>query len=331
MTDVRSLRGMAIARIRWLSGAAKSRLYFLLGDSDLSRIGRAEAEAMIGRPIEPRNWAPAEWAALAAKDAATLERMGGEAYCYFDAAYPAILRETSRPPFILYARGRMPCQDRPALAVVGTRYPTGRGLEAAAALAEGAAKAGIQVISGLARGIDAAAHRGAVAGGGATFAVLGQGIDSVYPAANRGLAARMLERGGGLISEYPPGTPPSRWTFPERNRIIAGLCRSLVVVEAPGGSGALISASFALEEGRDVYVSEACVGGPRSAGSDSLAADGAQTLASFDDIIADWRGASFRPDARRRAPRARMRPGRRAALTARHRIERSTIHMNGGM
>ncbi|MDX9957738.1 MAG: DNA-processing protein DprA, partial [Spirochaetia bacterium] len=175
---------------------------------------------------------------------------------------------------------------------VGTRYPTGNGLKISAGFAREAAAAGIPVVSGLARGIDAAAHRGALLGSGPTFAVLGCGIDTVYPRANKELAMRMISGGGGLISEYPPGVTPSRWTFPERNRILAGLCRSTVVVEAPTGSGALITASFALEEGRDVYVAEACRGGLRSAGSDALASDGAPAVEDLQEILSDWYGWS---------------------------------------
>lgn len=325
MTEAGRLRDLAIARMPALSASGKARLSMLLGERPLSGLSRAEAEELAGKRIGPEDWRPDDWAREAERDFALLERMGAKAYGYFDPGYPAILRETSRPPFMLYVRGRLPAADRPALAIVGTRYPTGRGLDTAAGLAAEAAEAGVEVVSGLARGIDSAAHRGALAGGGATFAVLGSGIDAIYPPSNKALAARMLERGGGVLSEYPPGVPPSRWTFPERNRILAGLCRSLVVVEAPGASGALISASFALEEGRDVYVASACMGGPRSAGSDALAADGAQTLASFDDIIADWRGSgnpermggrsAVAPAGSRRWRAPRRRPGRRAGST----------------
>ncbi len=283
-------RYMAVARMRILSAREKIRLADRLGSRSIRGLRRVEAEYMIQRRIVEDAWDPEGWIALAELDAAFLGKTGGSAFSYFDPGYPAILRETSRPPFMVYVRGNLPDQDRPAVAIVGTRYPTGRGIEAASELGKQAALAGVQVISGLARGIDAAAHRGALMGGGRTFAVLGRGIDAVYPSSNKELAMRMVAAGGGVLSEYPPGIPPSRWTFPERNRILAGLCRSTIVVEAPGASGALISASFALEEGRDVYVAAACMGGIRSAGSDALAADGALTLAAFDDIVEDWRG-----------------------------------------
>ena len=287
--ELASPRDMAVARMPFLSARQRIALVMRVGDAPLRELRLEDVELAVGRRLDGARWDPDAWERESERDLRFLSAVGGSSYGYFDSGYPAILRETARPPFMLYARGRLPDGRRPSVAIVGTRYPTGRGLEAALALAMEAAAEGVQVVSGLARGIDSAAHRGAVAAGGRTFAVLGRGIDAVYPASNKELAARMVDAGGGITSEYPPGTPPSRWTFPERNRILAGLCRSTVVVEAPGGSGALISAAFALEEGRDVYVASACAGGPRSAGSDALAADGALTLSSFGDIIEDWR------------------------------------------
>ena len=302
----------------FLSARERIRLAFTLGTDPLPGLSLGDVEAIVMRALPGAAWDPVSWTATAEHDMAFLARVGGSSFSYFDAGYPAILRETARPPFMLYVRGNLPGQKRPALAIVGTRYPTGRGLDAAVALGMEAGAAGIAVVSGLARGIDSAAHRGALAGGGLTFAVLGRGIDAVYPESNKELASRMVASGGGLASEYPPGTPPSRWTFPERNRILSGLCRSTVVVEAPGGSGALITAAFALEEGRDVYVVESCMGGVRSAGSDALAADGAVTLGCFGDIIEDWRDGhgcladTARPHIRRRRMR---RPSRRRGRT----------------
>lgn len=307
---------MTIARMPFLSARERILLSDRLGGAALSSLRLRDVEVAVRRRLSGASWDPDSWRAAAERDLAWLERVGATSLCYFDHDYPAILRETARPPFMLYVRGCLPDQGRPAIAIVGTRYPTGRGLDAAVALGMEAAAAGVSVISGLARGIDSGAHRGALASGGRTFAVLGRGVDAVYPAANKELAARMIATGGGLISEYPPGTPPSRWTFPERNRILAGLCRSTVVVEAPGASGALISAAFALEEGRDVYVSAPCMGGVRSAGSDALAADGAVPLAGFIDIIEDWRCA---PRSEPRGPRSDMNPAARLRGDSGHR------------
>ncbi len=330
-----SMVAMAMARMPFLSARERIRLYGALDGSPLEALRIGDVERIVLRRLPGVSWDPRAWGAEADRDAAWLEKVGGAAFSYYDAGYPAILRETSRPPFLLYVRGRLPDQGRPAVAIVGTRFPTGRGLDAAAALGMEAGAAGVWVVSGLARGIDSAAHRGALAVRGATFAVLGRGIDAVYPASNKELASRIVASGGGIASEYPPGTPPSRWTFPERNRILAGLCRSTVVVEAPGGSGALISAAFALEEGRDVYVAASCMGGVRSAGSDALAADGAVTLSCFGDIIEDWRDGrgrsapSVRHDARgrrlrRRAARSRGRTSLRGRRRSAEQASRRT-------
>lgn len=283
------LRLLALARSPFLS--ARERILVAgASDAPLRALELGDLEAICGRRLRDARWDPLELEREAERDSRWMERAGVRAVSYFDGDYPPLLRETARPPFMLYARGRLPDPERPALAVVGTRYPTGRGLSVAAAIAREAARGGVPVVSGLARGVDGAAHRGALDGAGQTVAVLGRGIDGVYPPSHRELARRILEAGGGLVSEYPPGIGPTRWTFPERNRIIAGLCRAALVVEAPTGSGALITAGFALEEGRDVYVAEACLGGPRSAGADALAADGARAVLSFDEIFADWAG-----------------------------------------
>jgi DNA processing protein len=275
----------------FLSAREKILLADLLdGPVDVSVLCISALQEITGRSLRGAIWEPQAWKAQAAKDSAFLQASGTRALSYFDEGYPGLLRETARPPFMLYCRGRLPEPGTPALAIVGTRYPTGNGLRISSAFAAEAGRAGIPVVSGLARGVDAAAHKGSLLGSGPTFAVLGCGIDTVYPRANKELATRMISGGGGLLSEYPPGITPTRWTFPERNRILAGLCRSTLVIEAPTGSGALITASFALEEGRDVYVAAACRGGIRSAGSDALIADGAPSVKSFDEIVADWYG-----------------------------------------
>ena len=282
---------LTLARMPFLSAREKILLADLLdGTVDVSVLCIGALQEITGRNLRGACWEPQVWKALAAKDESFLLAGGIRALSYFDEGYPAILRETARPPFMLYCRGRLPEPDSPAVAIVGTRYPTGNGLRISFSFASVAAKAGIPVVSGLARGVDSAAHRGSLQGGGPTFAVLGCGIDAVYPRANKELAAQLLKSGGGLLSEYPPGIIPTKWTFPERNRILAGLCRSTLVIEAPTGSGALITASFALEEGRDVYVAASCAGGIRSAGSDALVADGAPAVNDFEEIVADWSG-----------------------------------------
>jgi DNA processing protein len=205
-----------------------------------------------------------------------------------EAGYPPLLGEIYNPPFLLYYLGRLPDPERPAAALVGTRKPSPAGSAQAYSLGRGLANAGIAVVSGLALGIDAMAHRGCVDGGGVTVAVLGSGLDELYPAANKPLARRILESGGAVVSEYPPGTKPYRWNFPERNRIISGLARGTVVVEAPERSGALHTARFALEQGRDLWAGKAGLLSPRGAGTRKLVEEGCGTAVSAADILAEW-------------------------------------------
>lgn len=201
-----------------------------------------------------------------------------------DAAYPRLLREVSQPPPLLYFRGALDAADEWALAVVGTRRPTVYGRDVAERLAGELTQAGITVVSGLAKGIDSHAHRGALAAGGRTIAVLGNGLDFIYPPENRTLAAQIADS-GALLSEYALGTQPAAENFPPRNRIISGLCLASVVVEAPEASGALITAGFAGEQGRDVFAVPGPVTSPASVGCHRLIQDGAKLVQSAQDIL----------------------------------------------
>ncbi|MDP2790920.1 MAG: DNA-processing protein DprA [Rectinemataceae bacterium] len=255
---------------------------------DLENLSAADLVACTGRERSAEEWHPSRAIALAVADLELFDRMGIAYIHYDDLRYPPLLRETAVPPFGLFVRGRLPDPDKPHAALVGTRSPTGSGLSAASSLASDLARAGIPVVSGLALGIDSAAHRGALSVNGYTLAVLPCGIDRIYPPSNRGLAARILDSGGGLASEYPPGAGIHKYRFPERNRIIAGISRACVVVEAPAISGALITAEHALSEGRDVWVHSACAGGPRNAGADNLAGEGACVLSGAGELLRDW-------------------------------------------
>ncbi len=205
----------------------------------------------------------------------------------FDAQYPELLKEIYDPPFLLFFRGEVPAFQKGLLSVVGTRQPTGKGMDAAYRLGFECGMQRIGVASGLARGIDTAAHRGNLDGCGKTVAVLGCGIDRVYPLSNRELARRILERGGAIVSEYYPGVPPLTYHFPERNRIISGLSEGVVIVEAPAKSGALITADYALDQGRELFVHRAGLSGPSSAGSMSLSEDGARVIDTVSDIACE--------------------------------------------
>ncbi|HRY54099.1 MAG TPA: DNA-processing protein DprA [Spirochaetia bacterium] len=285
----RELLGLAVQRMPALRPDEKLLLWDLVSDeASFASLSRPDLQSILGRRLEAASWTCSGLLAEAESDAAFLARIGAFHLRFDDPRYPAALREAFRAPFGLYCRGLPPPQDRPCAAIVGTRLPTGRGLEAAIALASGLAAAGIPVASGLARGIDAAAHRGALRERGYTCAVLPCGLDAVYPPSNRSLAAAIVESGGLLATEYPPGSAMHKYRFPERNRIIAGLARACLVVEAPLGSGALITAEHALQEGRDVWVAKACLGGSRSAGMDKLAAEGAPALEDAAGLLADW-------------------------------------------
>lgn len=198
--------------------------------------------------------------------------------------YPPLLAELYDPPPQLFVRGRAELLGEPAVAVVGARSCSGYGAQVARMLGRELAAARLVVVSGLARGIDGEAHRGALDAGGPTVAVLGCGIDRDYPRTHAGLAER-IRGSGAVVSEYPPGTEPAPWRFPARNRIIAGLCLATVVVEARERSGALITADFALELGREVFAVPGEITAALSAGTNDLLRQGAAPLLSTADVL----------------------------------------------
>ncbi len=197
------------------------------------------------------------------------------------------LREIPDPPLVLYSRGRFVVEESARVAVVGARRATEYGLRCALHFSHTLAEKGCTVVSGLARGVDTAAHRGAIKSGGKTWAVLGHGLDRIYPAENRGLAVQVLETGGALFSEYPPGVPPLPQHFPRRNRILSGLSQAVVVVQAALGSGSLITAHHALDQNRDVYVVPSRFDDVSFAGGHSLVQQGAQLLCHEEDLFRD--------------------------------------------
>jgi DNA processing protein len=201
-----------------------------------------------------------------------------------DEAYPVRLKEIEQPPPVLYVRGEWLPEDQFAVAIVGTRRVTPYGRQVAEQVAEHLAASGITIISGLARGVDASAHLGALNGGGRTAAVLGSGVDRIYPPENRALAKRIMER-GALLSDYPLGTAPESSNFPPRNRLIAGLSMATIVVEAGETSGALITAEFALEQGREVFAVPGSILAPQSKGTNRLIQNGANPLLSPEDVL----------------------------------------------
>ena len=213
-----------------------------------------------------------------------------------ETGYPTLLRHIPDPPARLWIRGDADPSllERPALAIVGARACSGYGRSVARLLATEAAAAGAVVVSGLARGIDGEAHRGALAAGGATVAVLGCGVDRDYPAAHAELARAILAGGGLVVSEYEAGVEPAPWRFPARNRIIAGLARATVVVEARERSGALITADFALEDGREVLAVPGEITSALSRGTNALLRLGATPVTSAADVL-ETMGLTARP------------------------------------
>ena len=208
-----------------------------------------------------------------------------------DEGFPERLDSIPDPPPVLWARGNPgPC--RHGIAIVGSRFATPQGLEIGFRLGQGLAVAGFDVVSGLARGVDAAAHRGALRGGGRTIAVLGCGADVVYPP-EHGQLAEAIAAGGALVSEFAPGVPPRGWHFPRRNRIISGLSLGVVIVEAAQRSGSLITARCALEQGRSVMAVPGAVLSGKNRGAHALIRDGAGVVEEARDVIeqlqADWR------------------------------------------
>ena len=213
-----------------------------------------------------------------------LQKLAIKYICYHDSEYPKPLLNIFDPPTALFYRGVMPGEGELAVALVGARKPSPYGQVVAEKLAKDLAAVGITVISGMARGIDTAAHKGALEAGGRTVAVLGSGLDIVYPRENKKLMERITES-GAVVSEFPPGSPPEPWHFPARNRIISGLSLGTVVVEAGEKSGALITAACALEQGRDIMAVPGNVTSVLSRGPHSLIRQGARLVEGAGDII----------------------------------------------
>lgn len=235
-----------------------------------------------------------------------------------DDEYPDALREIYDPPAALWVLGGFTRADARAVAIVGSRKASPYGIAVAERLGRELAALGLTVVSGLAIGVDGAAHRGALEAGGRTIAVLGSGIDHVYPNRHRKLAAEIAAGRGAVVSELPPGTAPLAWHFPRRNRIVAGLCRAVVVVEASEKSGSLITARLAAEEGRDVYGVPGEAGLERTRGVHRLLKQGAGILEGAEDLLA----GSF-PDLLESRPKTRQTrrfsddsPGRTSRLLA---------------
>ena len=279
----------------------------VLGASIAARrplVGDAAAAALAKEPPELAGLIAAAVAWLEARPAGASG--GRDVLVLGDPRYPASLLDTADPPTLLYAEGRIELLGAPAIAVVGSRNPTAQGLENARAFASHLSRAGLVVVSGLALGIDGAAHEGALEGqaagaAGGTIAVVGTGLDLVYPARHRALAHR-IAAAGLLVSEFPVGTASRPENFPIRNRIIAGLARGTLVVEAAMRSGSLITARLALEAGREVFAIPGSIHSPQARGCNALLKQGAKLVDSATDILEEFSLVRPTPAARSGAP-----------------------------
>jgi DNA processing protein len=244
---------------------------------------RAELEAL-GLPAEVADDVLSSKSAERAEEEwDRAQKLGVAIIDILDPSYPPLLREIFDPPIVLYLRGKKWSADLPQLAIVGTRRPTAYGLNCAERLSEDLAGRGLAITSGLARGLDAAAHRGALRAG-ITYAVFGSGLDFVYPKENRKLAD-LVEENGAIVSEFPLGTPPSPQNFPIRNRIIAGMSLGVTVVEAAEYSGSLITVRFGLESGREIFAVPGNITSPQSFGPHALIRQGAKLVTSWQDVV----------------------------------------------
>ena len=277
---------VALSRISFLSCGQKIELLNNLDNlSMLALLSIEDLKKLSGKNLDSSKWNPEILVKRVERDLALMAQYGIGIVTVLDEDFPALLREINQVPFALYYRGNIGCLKKPCVAVVGTRHPDTEGLKAAFNFSKELAEKGATVVSGLAMGVDAAAHKGALAsdmdagfraGGsvasgsfscgcagaanfsenekiGATAAFLGSGIDVIYPAGNKALAGRILRTGGCILSEHPLETPALAFHFPERNRLISGVSSSVVVIEALEKSGSLITVEFALDQNRDVF------------------------------------------------------------------------------
>ncbi len=246
--------------------------------SRVEGIGRQLTAVCTDQPLldRARLWAEQEYERVSAADIHLL--------CYSDPRYPPLLRTIHDPPVLLYLRGNLDCLHKPSVAIIGSRAATSYGKRISSMLAGQLARAGIAVVSGLAMGIDGHAHAGSLEAGGDTVAVLGCGVDVVYPRSHTGLYEQVKER-GLLVSEYPLSTRPDGFRFPARNRIISGLSMGVIVVEATCKSGSLITARLALDQGREVFAVPGRIDSKKSEGTHRLIQQGAHLVQSADDVI----------------------------------------------
>ena len=260
MENKNLLLQLGIARLGFLSTEDKLKLENNLDNvARLALLSIDEISFIVGRVVNTKEWPIENFEQLVLRDYSLMNTYKIEFIHCKDINYPVMLTQVYDCPYALFARGNSAILNSPSVAIVGTRKASMSGLKAAFNFSKDLVASGYTVVSGLAMGIDAAAHSGALSASGKTVAVLACGLDNLYPAVNKKLASSIIQNGGCIVSEYSPGEPPLKWRFPARNRIISGLSEAVVVMESPVKSGALITADFALEQNRDLFFHESAV------------------------------------------------------------------------
>jgi DNA processing protein len=280
-TKVRAM----LARAPGLTAEHVRALFAAIGD-EAAPTYPAHVLRQVGIPPAARAFLTAPDEAELLSDLRWIDASGAQLILCTDTAYPPLLAQTAGAPPVLFVLGSVEALHSPQLAIVGSRHPTAAGRKAARDFAAWFARAGLTITSGLAVGVDAASHEGALLVDGVTVAVLGTGLDAVYPSENTSLAARIRKK-GALVSEFPPRTQPSKRNFPRRNRIISGLSHGTLVVEATCRSGSLITARWAAEQGRDVFAIPGSIHSPLSRGCHKLIRDGAKLVEAADDVLCE--------------------------------------------
>ena len=269
----------AAAKLLERFGSAEAVYSATRAELEQLRLVPEATDSIIARDLRPR----------AEAEIATVRKLGGDILLLDDGVYPSSLREIYDPPIVLYVKGAWSeCLDQPCIGLVGSRRCSTYGQNSALMLARDLSQRGVTIVSGFARGIDAAAHRGALEAGGRTVAVLGTGLDEIYPRDHAKLAAQILAQGGALVTQFPLKTPPVSENFPYRNRIISGLSLGIVVVEAAENSGSLITARLAIEQNREVFAVPGNITSRNSFGTNYLIKGaGAKLVQQWQDIAAE--------------------------------------------
>jgi len=268
---------------------AATRLLERFGSPDaVFNARRPELESLRLKPETVDSIIKCEFRERATAEFERVKQIGGDVLILDDGSYPALLREIDDPPIVLYVLGDwQACVEQPGVGVIGSRMCSTYGENSAEMLARDLASRGITVISGLARGIDTSAHKGAISGRGRTIAVIGTGIDAVYPRENTRLVREILDAGGAVVSQFPLGTPPIKENFPYRNRIISGLSHGVLIVEASERSGSLITARLAMEQNREVMAVPGNITSGNSFGTNYLIKSGAKLVQQWQDVVSE--------------------------------------------